>query len=151
MTRGTDFFEIRCGMFAEWTDEVCRQFLSFIFIAADEAAPNGLAFGGLTDRLWFRFDMFLVEIIGSRRYVGECLHFGNKTDEKNVRAQINGLLHIRREKGVGAASDSRRAVADAAAVGEIGELIDCVPTLETEVLEQFEISRLTDDGDCETP
>ena len=81
-------------MLANGTDEIIRQFLSHIFITTDDTAPNGLALSGLPNGLRLRFDMLLIIIVCGRRHIRERLHLGNMTYKKDMRAQIDGLLHI---------------------------------------------------------
>ena len=137
-------------MFADGTDEILGKFITLILITTDDAAPDGFALFGLTDSLGFRFDVLLIVIVGGRRHIGKRLHLGDETDEKDMRTQINGLLHIDRKVGVRAASDCQRSIAETAAVGEVGKLIDRVPALESKMLKQFEIGLLADDRDGET-
>ena len=133
-------------MLANGADEVIGQFLALILITANDAPPDGLALGIPADRLGVRLDVLLVVIIGGGGNIGERLHFGDNTDKKDMRAQIDNLLHICRKEGVCPASDCQCAVSDATAVGEVRKLIDHTPALETEVFEQFEVGRLADDG-----
>ena len=56
--------EVRCRMLADGTDEVAGQLLAHVLIAADGAAPDGLALGGLAYGLGLRLDVGLVVIIG---------------------------------------------------------------------------------------
>ncbi len=136
-------------MFADGTDEILRKFLAYIFVAADNATPDGLALGGLPHRLRLRLDVLhVVAIRGGRRLV-EHFRFGDGPDEEDVRTEIDDLLHLDGDVGVGAAGDSHRAVRDTAAVLEVSELIDLAPALEAEMLEQLEVGGLTDDGGSE--
>ena len=64
-------------------------------------------------------------------------------------AKVNGLLHVGRDKGIGATGDGQCAVGDAPAILEAVELIDGTSALEAEVLEQFEVGSLAEDGGCE--
>ena len=138
----SDLHEVRCRVFADGANEVVWQFLAHILIAADAATPNGLALSSLSYRLWLGFDVGLIIIIGGRRYVGKHFHLCDKTDEEHVCAEVDGLLHIGRDEGVGATSDGESTVADTSAVSKVGKLIDRASTLETEVLEQFEVGSL---------
>ncbi len=52
-------------MFAERADKIVREFFANIFIAADGAAPYGLAFWGGSDSLWFWFDVVLIVLVGA--------------------------------------------------------------------------------------
>ena len=61
-------------------------------------------------------------------------------------AEVYGLLHIGRNEGIGAAGDGECAVGDTAAIGEVCKLINRSPTLETKVLEEFEVGGLAEDG-----
>ena len=136
-------------MLAEGTDEVGGQLLTHIFVTADDATPDSFALFGLADSLRLRLDVLLIETVGGRWRVGERLHLGDESDEKDMRAQIDGLLHIDRKVGVRAASDDQRAITDTTTVGEVGKLINRAPALETKVFEQFKIGLLAEDRDSE--
>ena len=141
-----DLLKIRSWMLAYRADEVLGQFLPNILVATDNATPYSLAISGLSHRLGLRLDMLLVVIIGGRGHVRKHLHFGDRANKEEMGAEIDNLLHLDGEEGVGAARHSQRAVADTAAFLEVGELIDLASALETEVLEEFKVSRLADDG-----
>ena len=136
-------------MLTDGTSEVFGQFLANIFISADAAAPDGLTLRCLADGLGLRFDVLLVVVIGGRGNIAEYFHLSDETDEERMRSQVDGLLHISGDEGVGATRDGQRTVGDAAAVSEVCKLIDSASALETEVLEQFEVGSLTEDGGCE--
>ena len=133
-------------MLAEGTDKVGGQLLALIFVTADDAAPDSLAFGSLAHRFGLRLDMLLIVAVGGGGHIGKHLHLGDGSDEEDMRTEVHNLLHIDREEGVGAARDGQSAVADTAAVLEVGELIHLAPALEPEMLEQFEVGGLTEDG-----
>jgi hypothetical protein len=63
-------------MLADGTGEVVGQFLAHVLVAADGAAPDGLALGGLTNGLGLRLDVLLKIIIGGRGHVREMLKSG---------------------------------------------------------------------------
>ncbi len=133
-------------MLAEGADEVGGELLALVLVAADGAAPNSLALGGLLHRLRLRLDVLhVVAIRGGRRLV-EHFRFGDGPDEEDVRTEIDDLLHLDGDVGVGAAGDGHRAVRDTAAILEVGELIDFATALEAEVLEELEVGRLAEDG-----
>ena len=133
-------------MFAEGADEVGGQLVTHVLVTADDAAPDSLAFGGLTRRLGFRLDMLLIVAVSSGRDVSEHFSLSDGSDEKDMGAEINDLLHLDGNEGVGAACDSQCAVGDAEAVGETVEFINLAPALEPEVLEQLEVSGLAENG-----
>ncbi len=140
----SDLHKVGGGVLADGTGEVVGQFLAHVLVAADAAAPDGLALCCLTHGLGFRLDVLLIIIIGGRRHVGEYFHLGDGAYEEHVRAQVDGLFHVGRDEGVGTTRDGQRAVGDAATVGEAFELIDCPSALETEVLEHLEVGSLAD-------
>ena len=136
-------------MLAEGADEVGGELLALVLVAADGAAPNSLALGGLPHRLRLRLDVLHVVAIRGGRHLVEHFRLGDGSDEEDVRAEIDDLLHLDGDVGVGAAGDSHSAVRDTAAILEVGELIDFAPALEAEMLEQLEVGGLTDDGGSE--
>lgn len=136
-------------MLTDWAGEIFGKFLANIFISADAAAPDSLALCCLADGLGLRLDILLVVVIRGRGNIGEHLHLGDETNEEHVSSQIDSLFHVGRDKGVGATHDGHRAVGDAATIGEVSELIDRASALEAEVLEQFEVGSLAEDGGCE--
>ncbi len=97
-------------MLADGTGEVVGQFLTHVLVATDGAAPDGLALCGLTHGLGLRLDVLLIIIIGGRGHVGEHFHLGDGAYEKHVRAKVDGLLHVGRDKGIGATGDGQCAV-----------------------------------------
>lgn len=137
-------------MFTKRTNEVLGQLITLILVTADDATPDGLAFGGMAHGFGLRLDVFLVVIVGGGGHVGEHLHLGDRADEEDVRTEVHDLLHLDGEEGVGAARDGQRAVADTATVLEVGELIDLAPALESEVLEKLEVSDFAEDGGRES-
>ena len=144
-----NLLEIRSGMFADGTDEVLRKFIAYILVAADDTAPDGLALGGLPHRLRLRLDVLHVVAIRGGRYLVEHFRFCDGPDEEDVRTEIDDLLHLDGDVGVGAAGDGHSAVRDTAAILEVGELIDLATALEAKMLEQLEVGGLTDDGSGE--
>ena len=133
-------------MFAQRAFEIGWEGVTLIYIAADLADPLGLF---LNLGLGLRLDILLVVVIRGRGNIGEHLHLGDETNEEHVSSQIDSLFHVGRDKGVGATHDGHRAVGDAATIGEVSELIDRASALEAEVLEQFEVGSLAEDGGCE--
>ena len=81
-------------MLADGTGEVVGQFLTHVLVAADAAAPDGLALCCLTHGLGLRLDVLLIIIIGGGGHVGEHFHLGDEAYEKHVRAKVDGLLHV---------------------------------------------------------
>ena len=131
-------------MLADGTDKVIRQFLSYVLIAADATAPDGLALGGLTHRLGLRFDMLLRIIIGGRRCIGEDFHLSDRPYEKHVCAEVDRLLNVNRYKSVGTSRDGQCAVSDATTISKVVKLIDRPSALEAEMLKQIEVGSLAE-------
>ena len=57
------FFKIRCRMFTQWTDKILGQFLSYILIATDGAAPYCLTVHSLPCIYRLGFYIFLIILI----------------------------------------------------------------------------------------
>ena len=133
-------------MFAERADEVGREFVAFVFIAANLAAPDGFAAlaGGRSLRL--RFDMLMVVAIGGGGGAAEHIHIRDTGDEEAVGAQVDFLSDPAGDIGVGAFVDNHGAVGSPLGGGEAGEFIHRFPRLEAKVLEELKVSVLADDG-----
>ena len=146
-----NFLEVAGGVLADRADEVGGQFLALVLIAADDAAPDGLALGSHAHRLGFRFDMFLIIGVGGRRHVRQRFHLHHLADEDGVGAHVHDLHHVGGDEGVGAPCDCQRAVGGPTAVGKIRELVHLASRLEPEVLEQSEVGLFADDGGRKVP
>jgi len=133
-------------VFAEWADEVGGEFIAFVFIAANLAAPDGFAAlaGGRSLRL--RFDMLMVVAIGGGGGAAEYIHIRDTGDEEAVGAQVDFLSDPAGDIGVGAFVDNHGAVGSPLGGGEAGEFIHRFPRLEAKVLEELKVSVLADDG-----
>ena len=140
------FFKIGGGVLAGGADEVCGEFIPDVFIAADGAAPDGLALlGFFLFRL--RLDVALVIGIGGRGGVGEDVHICDFRDEQDMGSQVDSLFHLGGDPGVGAFGDGQGTVCQALYLSEGFELIhaDILAALEAEALEKGEGGLLGDD------
>ena len=81
-------------MLAQRTDEICRKFLTLIYITADPAAPDGLAGRSFCLCCGFGFDIVVIVIIGSGFLIAEHLHVGNFGYKKCVGGKLNLILYL---------------------------------------------------------
>ena len=145
-SRPGNLFEIRFGMFADRADEIIRQFLADVFVAANPAAPDGLPVRGLSNGFWFGLDVFLIIGIRHRRRIGKNFHVSHAGDEQRMCSQINGLLHLSRNVGICPLGNVQGAVRRFFAIRKIHKLVHVPSGLKTEMLEQRKIRILADNG-----
>ena len=146
-----DFFEVRSGMLADGTDEIRGKFIPDIFIAADGAAPDSLSVRGFSDGFpLFRLglDFVLVIGVGGGRNAGQHIHIGDGGDEQDVGTQVDFLLHLCTDPGVGAFRDDEGTIGGAFNLAEGFEFVHSgvFPALEAEALEQGKRGIFADDG-----
>ena len=87
--------EVYGTVFAQWADDVFREFVAFINVAADFADKAFLSFG-----LWFWFDIVLVVGVGHGLLVAHDAGFGDAADEHAVGSEVNVLLYFERHECV---------------------------------------------------
>ena len=141
-----NFFKIRSRVFAGGADEVGGEFVTFIFVAANLAAPDGFATRAGGGCLRFRFDVLMVVGIGCGGRIIQHIHIGDSGDKEAVGAQVDFLRDPAGDIGVGAFVDNHGTVGSALGGCEAGEFIHVFPGLEAEAFEQFKIGILTDYG-----
>ena len=137
------FAEVTGGMLAQRTDEVSWQFISLVDVAADLTDPTlGLLLGS-------GLDVGLVIVVGNRRYVVQDRRLGDVAKEHPVRTHVHGGIDLQGQEGVGALGQVRKTVGSTLTVLESLELVRISAGLESEVPEQIEGRRFTDDGNRE--
>ena len=122
-------------MFAPGADEVVGHFVAFVHVAAGLAYPAGLAVagrGGLCGGLGF--DMLVVVFVGEGGVVVEQHRLGDLGNEKGVGAQVDHLVHLAADVGVGVARHIEQSVAGAHLHLAVLELVHVAPALETKML-----------------
>lgn len=132
-------------MFAEGADEVCREFISFVLIAADGAAPDGLAALALYG-LRFRLDICVIVAVSRSRCAAQYVHISDAGDEEAVCTQVDFLSNISRDKGISAFGYNQAAISAAPGVKKAGKFISVTARLKTKAFKQVKIGLLTDDG-----
>lgn len=138
-------------MLADRADEIRGKLVSDIFIAADSAAPDGFSFRCFSNGfplLRLGLDFVLVIGVGGGRNAGQHIHIGDGGDEQDVGTQVDFLLHLCTDPGVGAFRDDEGAIRRAFNLAEGFELIHggILPALEAEALEQGKRGIFADDG-----
>ena len=134
-------FKIGGGMLAERADEIRREFIAFIDIAADFADPAFLLRGGL-----LRLDVVLIVGIGHGVEVGKRLGFRHAADEHAVGAEIDVVFDFQGIERIAVVGKDGQAVGGTGE-GDIGELVVVAATAETEVLEDGERRGFREDID----
>jgi len=121
-------------MFAHWAFKIGWEGVTFIDIAADLAHPATFTVLGLFGNgLWFRFDVFLIIIVGDRWLVGQHLGIQHIGDEHSVGAEVDALGDSASQIGVGVLRDVKHVVDGTVLCLTIGKLVHLPSTLETEV------------------
>lgn len=142
-----NLLKIRCRMFAQGADKVCRQFLSFIDITADSTAPLGLSAG--LGFLGLGLDVGLIIAVGGRGHVREHLHVIHPGDEQGMASQINGLLHSGTDIAIGSCGHIVKAVFTSLAGRVLVEFVHGPPGLEAKMPEGVKAGILAENGDIE--
>ena len=123
-------------MLADRADEVVGHFVALVHVAAGLAYPAGLAVagrGGLCGGLGF--DMLVVVFVGEGGVVVEQHRLGDLGNEKGVGAQVDHLVHLAADVGVGVARHIEQSVAGAHLHLAVLELVHVAPALESKMLD----------------
>ena len=122
-------------MFTERTDEIVRQFLTFVDITADLTYPARLAF-----RLRLRLDILLVVRVGHCLFFGEDSGFRHGTDKHSMCAQIHVILDFQGHEGVDVLGQEDEPIIRTQFIFTLSELVHVPAALESECLEHLERS-----------
>ena len=118
-------------MLAQRADEIGRQLLTLIDVAADLADPAFL----LGERGRLRLDVFKVVAVGHGRDVRQLARLGYVGNEQNMRLKLNGLDNLAGQERLRAGGDIADAIDGARGRLRVGKLVDIAPGLEAVVLE----------------
>ena len=125
------------------------ELISFVFIAADRAAPHGLA---LDDRLWRGFDVLSVIVVSAGRRVVQHERVRRLGDEQRMRGELLHVRHAALEHGIDEGYVRvEHVILSASGIPETFELVCILAGSEPEPLEHVERHVLVEDGNVELP
>ncbi len=137
--------EVLRAVLAERADEIRRQGVAFVDVAADLADIAMLFFFNL--RLWLRLDMLKVVAVGDRRCVAQDCRFRNLRDKERMRAVIVRVNNLCGDKCIRSERDIGKPVSAACSVCfKTGKLVRILTACKAKPLEGIKRSVFCKNG-----